>query len=74
MTVVAMRQALEAIVPPLRGCALCMYSAPLQGVLHCYCPAVREIHGLRPVHVVRASSEACGPGAAYMDMTAWRRA
>lgn len=74
MSVVAIRRELEATVPPLRGCALCVYSGPLQGELHCYCPAVREVHGLKPVRVVRASSTSCGPGATHMDMMSWRLA
>ena len=67
-------EALEKLVPPLRGCALCMHSRPLDGQLHCACPAVREVHGLQPVRVVRATTEACGPGAAHMDMPAWKAA
>lgn len=64
-------EALELLVPPLRGCALCMHSTALGGQLHCACPTVQEMHGLQPVRVVRACIVACGPGAVHMDMTAW---
>jgi len=46
----------------------------MDGTLHCDCPAVRQVHGLQPVRVVRSMTEACGPGAAYMDMATWRLA
>ena len=64
-------QALELLVPPLHGCRLCVHSQDRDGQLHCYAPAVREVFGVRPVNVIRASSEACGPGAAHMHMDAW---
>lgn len=67
-------QTLEQLVPPLHGCTLCMFSKPIGGQLHCDCPAVRTVHGLQPVRVVRAAVDACGPGATHMDMAAWRRA
>ncbi|GKS83243.1 hypothetical protein AVMA1855_03845 [Acidovorax sp. SUPP1855] len=64
-------QALAALVPPLRGCALCMHSTRIGEALHCNCPAVRKVFGLQPVHVVRQTVGACGPGAAHMHMDAW---
>lgn len=68
------QQTLELLVPPLRGCALCMHSTDHDGQLHCASPTVREVHGLQPVRMVRAAIAACGPGAIHMDMTAWRTA
>jgi hypothetical protein len=66
------RRELEQLVPPLHGCTLCMYSDPSKAELLCACPAVRDVHGLQPVRVVRALSGSCGPGAAFMDMPGWR--
>lgn len=63
---------LEQLVPPLHGCTLCDHRADMGGTLHCDCPAVRQVHGLLPVRVVRSMTEACGPGATYMDMAEWR--
>lgn len=65
---------LEQLVPPLHGCTLCDHRANLEGTLHCNCPAVRNVHGLKPVRLVRAMGEACGPGATHMDIAAWRLA
>jgi hypothetical protein len=63
---------LSDLVPPLRGCVLCVHSLRHQGELHCACPAMRQVAGMRAVHVVRAAGEMCGPGAQHMDMQAWR--
>lgn len=67
-------QALANLVPPLRGCALCLHSLERDGTLHCVCPAVRVVAGVQPVRLVRQPGEACGPGADHLDMAAWRRA
>ena len=64
-------QALAQLVPPLHGCTLCAHSMERDGVRHCYAPAVREVFGVQPVNVIRASSEACGPGAIHMHMHTW---
>ncbi|AVS66619.1 hypothetical protein C8245_13855 [Paracidovorax avenae] len=61
-----------ATVPPLRACALCMHGRPVAGALHCHCPAVRKVFGLQPASAMRTTAGACGPGAAHMDMPAWR--
>lgn len=62
---------LEALVPPLRGCALCAHSRLRNGALLCHAPAVREVFGVRPVAVVRGLPEACGPSAAHLHMACW---
>ena len=66
-------QALAQLVPPLHGCTLCMHSMNRDGVRHCYAPAVRDVFGVQPVNVIRSSTEACGPGASHMHMSAWGR-
>lgn len=68
------RAELEALVPPLRGCALCAHSMERDGTLHCYAPAVRIVFGVQPVAMVRRLSEACGPSATHMYMPAWGEA
>lgn len=64
-------QALAQLVPPLRGCALCVHGMDRDGVRHCYAPAVRQVFGMQPVATARSCVEACGPGAAHMHMDAW---
>ena len=64
-------QALAQLVPPLRGCALCVHGMDHDGVRHCYAPAVRLVFGVQPVAVVRSCTAGCGPGAAHMHMQAW---
>ena len=56
-------QALAQLVPPLHGCTLCAHSMERDGV--------REVFGVQPVNVIRASSEACGPSASHMHMHTW---
>ena len=62
---------LASLVPPLRGCDLCMHSTTRNGLLHCGYPDVRMVFGLQPVHVIRTTDAACGPGAAQKDMPEW---
>lgn len=64
-------QALAQLVPPLRGCALCIHGVERDGVRHCHAPAVRQVFGVLPVDTARRCAEACGPGAAHMHMDAW---
>lgn len=64
-------QALAQLVPPLRGCALCVHGMDRDDVRHCYAPAVRQVFGVQPVATARSCVEACGPGAAHMHMDAW---
>ena len=68
------RADLEALVPPLRGCALCTHGTPQCGALFCNAPAVRAVFGVLPVAVARRMPDACGPGAAHMHMPSWGEA
>ena len=67
-------QALAQLVPPLHGCTLCAHSMEREGVRHCYAPAVREVFGVQPVNVIRAScwppTRAAPPGVDFKSRAA----
>ena len=61
----------HALVPPLRGCALCQYSTPSPTGLACTNPRIATPRNPKPVHLVRDLGGECGPQATHMHMPGW---
>lgn len=65
--------AAHALVPPLRGCALCRHSTAGSAGLLCTHPAIATACSPKPVHIVRDVGGECGPQAHHMHMPSWGR-
>lgn len=61
----------HALVPPLRGCALCTHVCTQGADPHCAHPRVRTVQGLRPVQQARDVGGECGPGAEHLHIASW---
>uniref|UniRef100_A0A1A7GDL6 Uncharacterized protein n=1 Tax=biofilter metagenome TaxID=1070537 RepID=A0A1A7GDL6_9ZZZZ len=61
----------NALVPPLRGCALCVHSTPCNGELLCDHPRIALNHAPKLVRLARDIGGECGPSAVHMHMISW---